>query len=80
MSDDSSTNTSGHGLAVEFEGFYDALGEGVLASFIENGVSKIFDRQGLQHRIIERKRDGIDTSVEETALTQMNMVMTPRAI
>ena len=34
---------------VEFEAFYDAMGEGVLASFIDNGESKLFDRQGLQH-------------------------------
>lgn len=66
--------------SVEFEAFYDAMGEGVLASFLEDGISKIFDRQGLQHRIIERKKNGIDTTVEETALTHMNLVMTPRGI
>ncbi len=66
--------------SVEFEGFYDAMGEGVLASFLDDGVSKIFDRQGLQYRIVERKKDGFDTSVEETALTHMNLVMTPRGI
>lgn len=66
--------------SIEFEGFYDAMGEGVLASFLDEGVSKIFDRQGLQYRIVERKKDGFDTSVEETALTQMNLVMVPRGI
>lgn len=66
--------------SVEFEGFYDAMGEGVLASFLDEGVSKIFDRQGLQYRIVERKKEGFDTSVEETALTHMNLVMVPRGI
>jgi len=66
--------------SVEFEAFYDAMGEGVLASFLEDGISKIFDRQGLQHRIVERKKDGFDTTVEEKALTHMTLVMTPRGI
>ena len=64
---------------IEFKAFYDAMGEGVLASFVDDGESKLFDRQGLQHIIVERKRAGIDTSVEERALAQMNLVMTPRS-
>jgi len=65
---------------IEFEAFYDAMGEGVLASFIDGGESKLFDRQGLQHIIVERKREGKDTSVEEKALAQMNLVMVPRGV
>jgi len=65
--------------AIELEGFYNGMGEGVLAELRENGVTKLFNRQGLQHRIIEGKQNGADTSTEEDALAKMNSVMMPRA-
>jgi len=34
--------------------------------------TRLFDKQGLQHRIIEKKRKGLDATVEETALAQIN--------
>jgi len=64
---------------IELEGFYNGMGEGVLAELRENGVSMLFNRQGLQHRIVDRKQSGRDTSIEEDALAKMNAVMVPRS-
>jgi hypothetical protein len=36
----------------------------------------LFDRLGLQHRIVQRKHDGLDTSVEENALGRINAIGT----
>jgi hypothetical protein len=47
-------------------------GEGLVVELgLEEGTA-LFDRQGLQYRIIQRKQTGFDTSTEESALTQMN--------
>jgi hypothetical protein len=47
-------------------------GEGLVVELgLEEGTA-LFDRQGLQYRIIQRKQVGFDTSTEESALTQMN--------
>lgn len=65
---------------VRFDGFYDALGEGVLAAFRCGANTLLYDRQGLQHRIVSRRESGFDTNVEERALAQMNVAMTPRLV
>jgi len=57
---------------LKFTGLYNLPGEGIVAAFSENGETLLFDRQGLQHRIVTNKSSGEDTSVEEQALTQMN--------
>jgi len=56
------------------------LGEGVLAAFRCGPNTLLYDRQGLQHRIVTRQEDGYDTGVEERALAQMNVAMTPRLV
>lgn len=65
---------------MRFDGFYDALGEGVLAAFRCGTNTLLYDRQGLQHRILSRSESGFDTQVEERALAQMNVAMTPRLV
>ncbi len=74
-----SQSAAGPANAVEFEGFYNGMGEGVIAAIRDNGETMLFNKQGLQHRIIERKQSGVDTSTEENALAQMNAVMMPRS-
>lgn len=47
-------------------------GEGFVAELrIDNG-SYMFNRQGLQHMIIQKRQKGLDASVEETALSRIN--------
>lgn len=53
-------------------GIFSMPGEGLV---VELGVGKgtaLFDKQGLQYRIIQRQQAGLDTSTEEIALSRMN--------
>ena len=53
-------------------GIFSMPGEGLVVELgLEDGTA-LFDRQGLQFRIIQRKQAGLDTSTEESALTQIN--------
>jgi len=53
-------------------GIFSMPGDGLVVELgLEEGTA-LFDRQGLQYRIIQRKQVGFDTSTEESALTQMN--------
>ncbi len=53
-------------------GIFSMPGEGLVVELgLEEGTA-LFDRQGLQYRIIQRKQVGLDTSTEESALTQIN--------
>ena len=47
-------------------------GEGFVAELRIDNVSYMFDRQGLQHLIVEKRQQGLDASVEENALTRIN--------
>ena len=57
---------------VELGGIYSLPGEGFVVELHFANATHMFDRQGLQHRIIEKKQRGLDSSVEETALAQIN--------
>lgn len=53
-------------------GIFSMPGEGLVVELgFEEGTA-LYDRQGLQYRIIKRKREGLDTSTEEIALSQIN--------
>ncbi|MXZ81626.1 MAG: hypothetical protein F4Z15_09815 [Gammaproteobacteria bacterium] len=47
-------------------------GEGFVAELRIDNASYMFDRQGLQHRIVQKIQRGLDASVEETALARIN--------
>ena len=58
----------------QFTGLFNLPGEGFVAQ-IRNGVdARLYDRQGLQHLILERKQTGKDARVLEEALSRMNSV------
>ncbi len=57
---------------VELVGIYNIMGEGLVVELMENSRAALYDRRGLQHRIIERKKQGLDTQVEERALRQLD--------
>ena len=57
---------------VELLGIYNIMGEGLVVELLEDGKAALYDKQGLQFRIIERKKSGLDTQVEERALQQVN--------
>ncbi len=57
---------------VEAGGIYNIPGGGFVVELRFESSSYLFDKQGLQHRIIEKRKRGINASVEETALAQIN--------
>ncbi len=62
-------NTSTDG--VQFIGLYVIPGEGTVAAIRVNAETQLFDKQGLEWKIVEKKKIGADTSVEEQALAQV---------
>ena len=57
---------------VELGGIYNIPGEGFVVELQMPDTTYLFDKQGLQHRIIAKKQKGYDATVEETALAQIN--------
>lgn len=57
---------------VELLGIYNIMGEGLVVELLENDQAALYDRRGLQYRIIQRNKEGRDTQVEERALRQIN--------
>ncbi|MBO67119.1 MAG: hypothetical protein CL398_02300 [Acidiferrobacteraceae bacterium] len=58
-----------------FTGLFDLPGEGFVAQ-IRNGVdTRLYDRQGLQHLIVKRKKTGEDFEALDNALAQINILV-----
>ena len=53
-------------------GIFSMPGEGLVVELGVNDGTALYDKQGLQYRIIQRQQAGLDTSTEEIALSQMN--------
>ena len=53
-------------------GIFSMPGEGLVVELGFGETTSLYDKQGLQYRIVQRKKNGQDTSIEENALTQMN--------
>lgn len=56
----------------ELGDIYSLPGEGYVVELHQANSTYLFDKQGLQYRILEKKRHGLDATVEETALLQIN--------
>ena len=57
---------------IELGGFYTIPGGGFVVELHQAGNSFLFDKQGLQYRIVQKRQHGLDSSVEEQALLQIN--------
>ena len=68
-SDSANTN-----LMEEFTGLFNLPGEGFVAQLRNGGQSSLYDRQGLQYLILQRKQEGQDAEAAEQALARMNSV------
>jgi len=55
-------------------GIYNLPGEGFVVELHHGSATYLFDKQGLQHRILRSKELGFDTTAEETALQRINSV------
>ena len=58
----------------QFTGPFNLPGEGFVAQIRIGTDARLYDRQGLQHLILERKQTGKDVRVLEEALIRMNSV------
>ena len=61
-------------LMEEFTGLFNLPGEGFVAQLRNGGKSSLYDRQGLQYLILQRKQEGQDAEAAEQALARMNSV------
>ena len=55
-------------------GIYTLPGEGFVVELKQDGTTHLFDKQGLQFRIVTKKQLGLDASIEEKALARINNV------
>ena len=58
----------------QFSGLFNLPGEGFVAQIRIGTDARLYDRQGLQHLILERKQTGEDARALEEALIRMNSV------
>ena len=58
----------------QFSGLFNLPGEGFVAQIRIGTDARLYDRQGLQHLILERKQAGKDIHALEEALIRMNSV------
>ena len=56
----------------QFSGLFNLPGEGFVAQIRIGTDARLYDRQGLQHLILERKQTGKDVRALEKALIRMN--------
>ncbi len=57
---------------LEFSGLFNLPGEGFVAQLRTSRGTVLYDRQGLQSLILQRKESGLDTRAAEEALTRIN--------
>lgn len=62
-------------MPMRFLELYRIPGEGLIAAFDDRGETLLFDRQGLQSRIITLRHAGQDCSQEELALSRMSAIV-----
>ena len=58
----------------EFCGLFNLPGEGFVAQVRTDSGTFLYDRQGLQYLILQRKQQGISTAAMEEALAHINHV------
>jgi len=59
---------------VEFSGLYAVPGEGAVVALTGSAGTLLFDKRGLQHRILTKKASGENTDGEEYALSRLNQL------
>ena len=61
-----------NGTTQEFLGLFSLPGEGFIAQLREFSGTVLYDRQGLQFLILQRKELGLEARAAEEALARMN--------
>ena len=61
-----------NGTTQEFAGLFNLPGEGFIAQLRDPTGTVLYDKQGLQFLILQRKELGLDTRAAEEALARIN--------
>ena len=61
-----------NGTTQEFAGLFNLPGEGFVAQLRDPTGTILYDKQGLQFLILQRKESGLDTQAAEDALAKIN--------
>ena len=69
-----------NGTAQEFSGLFNLPGEGFVAQLRNSTGTVLYDKQGLQFLILQRKESGLETRAAEEALARINALSVTLAI
>ena len=69
-----------NGGVQEFSGLFNLPGEGFVAQLRTSNGTVLYDRQGLQFLILQRKESGLETRAAEEALTRINSLSETLAV
>ena len=61
-----------NGTTQEFSGLFNLPGEGFVAQLRDSTGTVLYDKQGLQFLILQRKESGLETRAAEEALARIN--------
>ena len=61
-----------NGTTLEFAGLFNLPGEGFVAQLRTSNGTVLYDKQGLQSLILQRKESGLETRAAEEALARIN--------
>ena len=69
-----------NGTILEFSGLFDLPGEGFVAQLRDSTSTVLYDKQGLQFLILQRKESGLETRAAEEALARINTLSETLAV
>ena len=69
-----------NGTTLEFSGLFDLPGEGFVAQLRNSTSTLLYDKQGLQFLILQRKESGLETRAAEEALARINTLSETLAV
>ena len=69
-----------NGTAQEFSGLFNLPGEGFVAQLRNSTGTALYDKQGLQFLILQRKESGLETRAAEEALARINTLSETLAV
>ena len=69
-----------NGITQEFLGLFNLPGEGFIAQLRDLTGTVLYDKQGLQFLILQRKESGLETRAAEEALARINTLSETLAV
>ena len=69
-----------NGTTQEFLGLFNLPGEGFIAQLRDPTGTGLYDKQGLQFLILQRKESGLETRAAEEALARINTLSETLAV